>query len=785
MGVVNQASFSGGELKPSLHARVDIAKYGVGCKTLRNFIIHAGGGISNRAGSRYLVKAKYDDKNAIFVPFQYNTEQNYLLEFGHEYMRVYKDGGLVLNSAKTITGITKASPAVFTSTSHGFSVGTWVFITGVVGMKQVNGRFYIVDSVTTNTFTVTDLFGVSLNSTLFDTYVSGGSASSVYELATPYDHEDLAGDYEEPGVSQEKIGLVFTQSANVMTITHTGYVNAELTRSGHASWSLTNISFAPAIAAPTSLSASGPAWSGGSSTLKYVVTAIDADTGEESVASTAASTTSAKNPNSWTASDYVDLTWGAVSGALKYNVYKDKNGFYGFIGPATGTAFRDDNIEPLADDSPPQTRNPFSGAGNYPGSVTLHDQRVVYARTTNAPDTVFMTQTSNYKNMNVSVPAKDSDALQFTIASEQVNAIKHLLSMNDLIAFTGTAEYVLAGAGDTAISPSTIAAIKQSGRGIAHVKPLLVGNTALIVQSRGKKIRDFRYKFEADGYDGNDISILSSHLFRKTRNVDKRVQNWAFQQEPDSIIWIVHKDGSLSSLTYQIEHEVWGFARHDTEGKYLDVCCIPEGDVDAVYFLVERVINGVPRRFVERMENRDVDEDDLEYSFYVDSGVQYKNNGSYDLWGLEHLSGKNVTILADGKVLPVQAVAPDGHITLDDVYTTVAVGLPYICDVEPMDLETTFRDGSSTKGKAKRVPCVYAHVYNSRGLKAGPDFNNLKELRGERTNELMGDPTRLQSRIFRIDIKAEWKDRTSVCLRHDTPLPCTILSLAPDVEFVG
>ena len=374
-------------------------------------------------------------------------------------------------------------------------------------------------------------------------------------------------------------------------------------------------------------------------------------------------------------------------------------------------------------------------------------------------------------------------ALEFTIASEQVNAIKHLLSINDLIAFTGSAEWKLAGAGDTALSPSTVSAFKQSGRGISHVRPLLVGNTALLVQARGKKIRDFKYTLEADGYDGNDISILSSHLFRKTRNIDKRIKNWAYQQEPDSIIWSVHNDGSLTSLTYQREHEVWGFARHDTDGKYLDVCCIPEGDEDAVYFIVERTINGVPRRFIERMESRDADEDDLTYSFYVDSGIRYDGNGAYELWGLEHLTGKMVTILADGNVLPSQTVQAGGKITLDAVYTTIAVGLAYSSDVRPMEIDTSFRDGSSSKGKAKRIPRVHVQVYNSRGLKAGPDENNLKELRGERTNELMGEPTRLQSKIFTIDIKADWKKQTSVFLRHDVPLPCTILSITPDVEF--
>lgn len=784
MSIANQPSFTGGELKPSLHARVDVAKYGVGCMTLKNFCIHASGGISNRSGMRYIVKAKYDDKNTILVPFQFSTEQNYMLEFGHLYMRVYRNGGLVLNTSKNISGITKASLGVFTCVGHGYSAGTWVFVSSVSGMSQVNGRFYIVKTTpTVDTFTLTDLFGNDLNTINYSAYAYGGVVSSVYEISTPYDHADLASLYEVPTVSQEKIGLVFTQSADVMTITHVGYETRELSRTGHTSWSLNTISFSPLIAAPAGLSMSGSGSSGGTSTIKYIVTAVDSETAEESIGSTEAVTTAGKNPNSWLTSDVIDLTWSAVTGASKYNVYKNVNGFYGFIGPAIGTTFRDDNIDPTSSDAPPESRDPFSGAGNYAGSVALHDQRRVFARTTNKPDTVFMSQTSNYKNMNVSVPAKDTDALQFTIASEQVNAIKYLMSLNDLIAFTGSAEWMLASQSNAPLSPSTVGAVKQSGRGIGPVKPLLIGNTALFVQSRGKKIRDFKYSIEADGYDGNDISILSSHLFKKTRDVDKRIKNWAYQQEPDSLVWIVHNDGSFTSLTYQREHEVWGFSRHETDGKMIDVCSMPEGDKDVIYFIVERIVNGIPRRFIERMDARDPDEDDLEYSFYVDSGIQFEENISDTFYGLEHLSGKTVTVLADGNVLPDVMVDTDGKVILDGVYSTVSIGLPYSSDVQPLEIEVTMRDGSSTKGKAKRIPSVYVHLYNSRGLFAGPDFENLKEVRGERTNELMGDPTRLQSRVMRVDIKSSWKVQSAVCLRHNVPLPCTILSISPDVEF--
>ena len=68
-------------------------------------------------------------------------------------------------TAKTITAITKASPGVLTSNSHGFSNGDEVYIVSVGGMVELNGRNYRVANSSTNTFTLTDLYGVAINTT--------------------------------------------------------------------------------------------------------------------------------------------------------------------------------------------------------------------------------------------------------------------------------------------------------------------------------------------------------------------------------------------------------------------------------------------------------------------------------------------------------------------------------------------------------------------------------------------------------------------------------------------
>ena len=78
-----------------------------------------------------------------------------------------------LGSALTISSITKASPGVCTSTSHGLSNGDYVYME-VNGMWQLQGRVFRVCTVATNTFNLEDVSsGTGISTSSFDTFTSG------------------------------------------------------------------------------------------------------------------------------------------------------------------------------------------------------------------------------------------------------------------------------------------------------------------------------------------------------------------------------------------------------------------------------------------------------------------------------------------------------------------------------------------------------------------------------------------------------------------------------------
>jgi len=680
-----QTSLSGGEISPAVAARVDISKYKSSVAQATNMLVRVHGGMSNRTGFKYVAQVKDSSKDVRLIPFAFNTEQTYILEFGDYYVRVIKDGGQVLESSgiDPITGATKANPCVITTGSaHGLASGDQVYFTGVGGMTELNGRTLNITVLSTTTFSLQTLNGATgtdINSTSYTTYTSGGSVSRVFELATPYPAASLRA-------------LKYVQSADVMTVCHPDYPPQELTRTDHDAWSIGPIVFYPTQPFPTGLGVT--VTTTGSVTTKYAVTAVNADTDEESLRGTSATftitfasqasvcvvTTSSAhslvigdeiniaavagmtelndrryrvgtvptsttitlndtsmvpvNSSGYTAYDsggtlgvaFIKITngasdpdnvisWTAADGVSLYHVYRDDNGTFGFIGSTEVTSFTDKNIDTELTDTPPRVRNPFLQAGYYPSTVAFYNQRRVFANSNTYPQRIWMTQTANISNMATSNPVKDDDAIILTIASMQVNEIRHMIPLAQLIVLTSGGEWELAGAGGAALTPSSVEVIPQTYYGSTEVQPLVSGANVLFIEP-GQVVRDLGYRYETDSYTGNDISILARHLFEGFS-----VTDWSFAQAPDSSAHCVRNDGRLLHLTYLKEQEIFGWTTSETRGDFSSCATVEEDNQHVLYVIVERSIDGQLVKYIERQQERTYTQ--LEDAFYVDAGLTY------------------------------------------------------------------------------------------------------------------------------------------------------------------
>ena len=736
---VQLTNFTGGELSPRLDGRNDLAKYASGCKTLQNMIVYPHGSAARRPGTTFVAEVKTSSAFTRLIPFEFSTTQTYILEFGDDYIRFYKDSGAILEANKTITAITKANPGVVTATAHGFSNGDTVVISGVVGMTQVNGKRFKVASVATDTFALQDIDGNNVNTTSYTTYVSGGVANRVYTLATTYETADLAE-------------LKFAQSADVMYICHPDYVPKKLSRTGHTSWTITDVEFT-----------NGPYLDDNITATTFTTSAHTVGTGRSLTASVA----------TFAATDVGRLV-------------KFKTGF-GKITAFTSTTVVTITITKDVGSNTASTDwalGAWSDTTGYPSCVSFFEQRLVFAGTTDQPQTLFFSKSGDYENMdeNRGGTIADDDAIIYTIASNQVNAIRFLSSTRTLIVGTVGGEFSVSGGGtDDPVTPTNILIKKQSNHGCANIDAIPVGNVTLFLQRAKRKIRELAYNFDVDGYVAPDMTILAEHIS------ESGIKSMSYQQEPNQLIWCVREDGRLVCLTYQREQQVVAWHQHIFGGAFstgIAVCesiaTIPTDDKEyQSWVIVKRTINGVTRRYVEYLNEFDFDQtDNTEFNF-LDSQLAYSGSATTTISGLDHLEGQVVSVLADGSTHPDRTVT-NGSITLARSSTKVKVGLSYTSILQTMRLDAGSQNGTS-QAKTKRIFNVSIRLYESIGVEVGPNLSNMEEIPFRSSANPMDQAIPVFTGDKEVEFRGNYETDGFIFVRQTQPLPLTVLSLYPEL----
>ena len=480
-----QTNFTAGELTPKLAGQVDFKKYNNGVEVMENLTVFPQGGCQRRNGSRFVAEVKDSSTTVRLIPFEFSITQSYCLELGNNYIRFYKDNGQITESAKTISAITKANPAVVTANSHGFSNGDDVWISGIVGMTRLNGRRFTVANKTTNTF---ELSGE--NSTSNDTYTSGGTASRAYQITTTY-------------TSSQIYDLQFTQSADVMYIVHPDHTPRKLTRTGHTSWSLTDVDFekGPYLDTNTSSTTMTPSGTSGSVTI------------------TASTST-------FVASDVGRLI-SIGDGHAKITAY------------SSGTSVTATTTENFANTNANATwaLGAWCVANGYPRTVSFFEQRLVFGGSTSYPQTVWASQSGLYENFDAG-DASAADAFIYTIAANRVNVIRWLAPARDLIVGTVGGEFKVGRPTGEPLKPDNVNISQQTTYGGYTTAPTQIGNAVLFVQRQQRKVREFSYRFEDDAYLAPDMTLLAEHI------TDTGIVDVDYAQEPDSIYWACRTDGT-------------------------------------------------------------------------------------------------------------------------------------------------------------------------------------------------------------------------------------------------
>ena len=721
-------NFTAGELSPRLDGRNDLSKYPAGCKTLENIVIYPHGAAARRPGTQFIAEVKTSSAKTRLIPFEFSTTQTYILEFGNQYMRVYKDKGQVL---------------------------------------------------------------------------SGGSA---FEISTPY-------------LTAELFDIKFAQSADVMYITHPSHATRKLSRTGHTAWTLTTVDFT-----------NGPYLDTNTSTTTITASAHTVGTGRTFTAS---------------ANTFVSTDVGRL--------IRFRDGYAKVTGFTSATVV---TVEILKDTgsssaSTDWSLGAFSDTTGHPSCVTFFEQRLVFAATLNNPQTIYFSKSGDYENMdaNIGGTVADDDAIVYTIASNQVNAIRFLSPTRTLIIGTAGGEFAVYGGGDNdAITPTNIIIKKQSNYGGANVDAVPVANATLFLQRAKRKIRELAYNFDVDGYVAPDLTILAEHI------TQGGITQMAYQEEPLSIIYAVREDGELVAVTYQRDQQVVAWHRHIFGGSFgtgnavcESVAVIPT-DLDEyeVYVIIKRTINGATKRYVEVLNTFDFTETDNTSFNYLDSQlnydgvsttlngdisnsattitltdassfnsagkikinkeiIKYTGKSSNDLTGctrgenlttaaahtsgdtvdqvvetlsgLSHLEGQTVSILADGATHPTKTVS-SGAINLDRAAKKVKVGLAYTSLLQTMRIDAGSQNGTS-QGKTKRIYEITLRLFETVGVEVGPDLDHMERIPFRSSANPMNEGIAPFTGDKEVEFRGNYDTDGFIVIRQTQPLPLTVLSVYP------
>lgn len=430
----------------------------------------------------------------------------------------------------------------------------------------------------------------------------------------------------------------------------------------------------------------------------------------------------------------------------------------------------------------------WSDYQGWPSCVAFYKDRLCWGGP--QPANIFMSQTSFYTEFSTSSPLEDSDSINVVLPARQLNQIQNLVEMPQfLLALTNDAEFGIAPGQSGVLTPTSVDPQVFGHRGSSSIYPAIVGNELVLIQQMGTVVRNFIFQLAVNGFTGDNISIASQHLF-----TGKTIVEMAYQQEPDSIIWLIRDDGKMIALTYDRNQEMSALTPQDTDGLYESVCCIPNPTLGINELW--NVVNRDGTRFIEALKPRDQGTEP-EDQWFLDCARVYDGAPANVITGLSLYNGMEVAVYADGFVIanPLKGTGltvSGGQITLPNGYEAsyAIVGLPYVWDVATLDPDTPNQSGTM-QGRRVAQPRVTLRVLDARGGYIGttdPVDDDSLDGFDEIGDRMQRDPDTdldtampLVSGIVDATPPSGYDYESHICLRGVDPLPFTLLDVIPTV----
>jgi hypothetical protein len=651
---VDITDFSAGELSPKLKGRIDLKRYFSGCETLLNMLPMPQGGVTKRPRTIYV--ASNVNQNSLNRPvrFVFSTLQAYILEFSNSNVRVYMDDGVVLTGGGGAVDIavpylaadianlkfTQSAdtlyifhpnyiPGTLTRSSH----TSWTF----VYLAMRDGPYLDVNSTSNlvtpsaSSGTITAAFGSVVN-------INGGSGFSAADIGRHL-----------------RIKLYSLWSWGIITSIN--------------SFTSVQLAIQPETGFGATTGLDGAAWT---ASTEYIGGAVVTNAGSGYVCTVGGTSGTGAGPIG-KGTQIIDgtVTWSLVGGynavAWQGNTLYDSGvvvlsagGYYqcNTPGQSATTGAGPTGAGTVTDGSITWTNLPVFAipsstadwqlgslcpARGFPSAGKFWQERLVLAGPRSQPNHVDASVVGDFTNFAPTTAdgtVTESNSLSWTLDDDEVNAIHSLSPAGSaqsmqLALFTDSGEHILqAATSSQSLTPTSVQAYRETDYGSAdNVEPLRIGKSVLFTDLGGRKVREFSFFWQSNGYLGPDILQFSEHMTRAPEGSDAAASGikwWAYQQSPYQIIWAGLNNGKLISFTYDRDQQVFAPAQHQLGGNYYGgppvveygtVIPSPDGTYDELWLTVLRTLAGQEVRYMEVMA-RFFDAGDPDTGFFADASSQ-------------------------------------------------------------------------------------------------------------------------------------------------------------------
>lgn len=708
-----QTNFTSGEITPRLYGRVDLERYNNGAAVLENVIPLLQGGARRRDGLRYVAAAKNATKAARLVAFVFSTTQAYVLEIGDQYIRFFKDGVQIAGPYEIATSLLEAELFDFDYAQGADTMVVTHQVHFPARLRRFADNNWVYDNIPFDVQPFDEIGDSFANSLTLSLATVGAGRTATASGATFLD-----GD----------VGRTIFYQGGFATIT--GYTSATVV-------TITISSVFPSVNVPASL------WTLGGSPQETITP------GASSPIETATTLTSAAL-NIWRATDVGK--WVRVNGGLMLiTIYTSGTVVTALIKePLTGVVAAPKNSWTLE-------ANVWSVANGYPRACTFYQQRLVLGGSSAFPQTFWGSSTGAYLDFTLGV--FDDDAISYTLASDQINPIIHLVAGKILFALTYGGEFTVKGGIEKAITPTNVQVDSQTAYGAASVRPVRAAKDILFLQRSLLKLRAMAYDIDTGEYDAPDLAVFAEHL------TQPGIKDMTYAQDPDPIVYAPRTDGVVASMTVSRVQEVTAWARQITDGVVESGCTVPSTSGDQTYVLVRRTVNGATVRYIERFDPAMV--------YSMDSAITSTVGGAGQaVWPAAHLIGKTVDCVADGFYMGQFVVDGGGNVTLPRNANATVIGLPFTHKVTMLTPEIQTGTGSS-QGNSMRTSEVTARFLSTYTCDVNADTIDFAAFGGG----LLDQAPQAFSGVKRLETLGWERGSSDLTLGSSKPFPWHLLDV--------